>query len=304
MKVNRVVVKNIGPISDMDLTLNGKSVVFAGENGSGKTILVSAVVDFIHEHLREIGFDDVMPQNCLKYSYFRMTSEKYKKIGQAKGLIWIDGVIGEEKVKYLECYGYSSQAELSEDLKIPVADIIFPDNGNAKKIQGVAGQDKQSSARSTILEESIFYLPAARFEKEFWKTDAFATTRLQEKDKVANSLGRNIELESSLRENYNWLLNLALDMLLDGRVRIRNKDPNPTISETYIADVCRIIGLIINRKIKLGISRDYTNRLSLQDSKGNLVVPSLDMLSLGQLLTMDTFLNIMRIGCRKTASAK
>ena len=93
-------------------------------------------------------------------------------------------------------------------------------------------------------------------------------------------------------------------MLLDGRVRIRNKDPNPTISETYIADVCRIIGLIINRKIKLGISRDYTNRLSLQDSKGNLVVPSLDMLSLGQLLTMDTFLNIMRIGCRKTASAK
>ena len=84
MKINRIVVKNIGPISDMDLILNGKSVIFAGENCSGKTILVSAVVDSIHEHLREIGFDDVMPQNGLKYSYFRMTSEKYKKIGQTK----------------------------------------------------------------------------------------------------------------------------------------------------------------------------------------------------------------------------
>lgn len=302
MKINRIIVKNIGPIDNADLILDGKSVVFAGENGSGKTILISAIVDFIHEHLREIGFDDIMPQKGLGYSYFRMTSEKFRKNGQAKGFIWVDGTIGKEKIKYLECYGYNNKEELSGDLKVPIEDIVFPDDGSAKKVEGITNRKKQNAAKRAVINESIFYLPATRFEKEFWKTDVFADISFKEEGRFANSLGRSIELTSSLGENYSWLLNLAMDMLLDERARKIKGDPVPTISEIYVAEVCKIISLVINKKIKLSISKDYSNRLSLVDNRENLVVPSLSMLSLGQLLTMNIFLNIMRLGYGKAAS--
>lgn len=302
MKINRLVVKNIGPIDDIDLTLDGKSVVFAGENGSGKTILISAVVDFIHEHLREVGFEDVMPQKGFGYSYFRMTSDRFKKSGQEKGFIWIDGNIGDEKIKYLECYGYSKE-ELSNYLKIPIKDVIFPDDGTAKKIGGITSKKQKSAAKLTIRNESIFYLPATRFEKEFWKTDAFANINFQEESKFSNSLGHNIELASSLRENYNWLLNLAMDMLLDGQTKARYKISGDFPSELSINEINNVIRLIFGRSdIRLVINKDYSDRLAVSDLNGNLVVSSLSMLSLGQLLTLDMFLNIMRFGHGKMAS--
>jgi predicted ATP-dependent endonuclease of OLD family len=64
MYLKNIVIKNIGPIEDLSVELpfkeNGdpKTIVFVGENGSGKTILQSQVIDGFYE-IGSSLFDDI-----------------------------------------------------------------------------------------------------------------------------------------------------------------------------------------------------------------------------------------------------
>lgn len=55
MYLKNIVIKNIGPIEDLSVELpfhesgNPKPIIFVGENGSGKTILQSQIIDAFYE---------------------------------------------------------------------------------------------------------------------------------------------------------------------------------------------------------------------------------------------------------------
>ena len=89
MYLKNIVIANIGPIENLSVELpfkeNGdpKPVIFVGENGAGKTILQSQIIDGFYE----IGgslFDDVGIQDGLKRSFYKVSGGVNLKTGKDK----------------------------------------------------------------------------------------------------------------------------------------------------------------------------------------------------------------------------
>ena len=88
MYLKQLSVVNMGPIKDVSITFpfeesrNPKPVIIVGENGTGKTTLLSNVVDSLYE-LAEKAFNDVTESNGGSgHQYFKSISPSEIKIGQ------------------------------------------------------------------------------------------------------------------------------------------------------------------------------------------------------------------------------
>lgn len=288
MKINNVVVRNLGPIRELDLQLNGKNIVFAGTNGSGKTFLISSLVDFIYENLHMIGFNDVLPSAGTGYSYFRLTKPSYVSFGEQRGFIWIDGDINGEKLEYLESYGYDSPEEISAETGIPPENIPWPDIGYAKNVKRL-DSSKRQEAKDYARNSSIFYIPASRYEEESWKNKVFFDKDFRIDNATRSTLGRSIEIKTSTRENYSWLVNEVLDFLVY---------KNPIIIARYVM-LNELFGLILDERepVAIHIDPDRSNRIVIDKSESKeRMLNSLNDLSLGQSSMLYMFTNILRYG--------
>lgn len=300
MKINRIVIKNIGPIGYVDLKLDGKSVVLAGTNGSGKTLALSSVVDHIYETLNYIGFHDILPTNGIGYKYYRIASHKLKKVGAIQGYVYIRSAIGDSNFFYLEQYGYEDPSTIAEELGIPKEDIPVRKNEDSlsKQIQSdIKTNNTKIEARKLVSQEAIFYLPAMRYEDELWRNDEFIIQANDTSGKSYNRrksfqeyLGRPIEILTSSQDNIRWFLNVALDSFAVSR--------GENIYNHKISNINKILQMVLqNNNVVLGLnSFDYEDRLTVQDLNHNEVVPSLQLLSMGQQSVFNMFMNILRIG--------
>ena len=88
MYLKRLSAVNMGPINDVSITFpfeesgNPKPVIIVGENGTGKTTLLSNVVDSLYE-LAEKAFDDVTKSDGGSgYQYFKAISHSEIQIGK------------------------------------------------------------------------------------------------------------------------------------------------------------------------------------------------------------------------------
>ena len=295
MKIHRIKIKNMGPFNDVDLRLDGKSIAFVGTNGTGKTLLLSSLVDCIYEYFTAIGFRDVTPSgDGLNHTYFRIASPKFLAAGTNKGYIWITGALGDEEISYLEQYGYS-QNDLARELGIESSKIPW-DKNQAKNILKV-GDDKKKELREKMLSESIFFLPASRFENESWRTEAFFSEDFSPGTHYSSELGRKIELSASLKENYIWLTNEVLDHYVTNGSDIR--------CELRINLVAKFLGKIMssNSPLRINVSTNHYDRLSIIDENQRIIVKSFEDLSMGQLVALNLLLDILRIGNNLKAPA-
>jgi len=82
--MNRLIVKNFGPLKDVDIELN-KINLFIGENGSGKSVLgklITILLDFnritekfIFEKIKELHIDFITSETFIKFT--KLNSENY-----------------------------------------------------------------------------------------------------------------------------------------------------------------------------------------------------------------------------------
>ena len=74
--IERLIDKNVGPISDLEINFsfidNGdpKPVVFVGENGTGKTALISNIADAFYEMAGKAFSNAIYPNGTNGYQYF------------------------------------------------------------------------------------------------------------------------------------------------------------------------------------------------------------------------------------------
>lgn len=288
MKINRIIIKNIGPFKHLDIELKGKSVAFIGGNGSGKTLLISSLVDFIHEYFTELGFRDITPPaNGLNHTYFRVASPKFLRVGANKGYIWVSGNIDKEEISYLEQYGYSKE-ELISELNVEESKIPWSEN-QAKNILDIKKENKKD-LRQKMLSESVFFLPANRFEDESWRTEVFFNEDFSQKTWYVGELGRKLELINSLKDNYIWLTNEVLDHYV-----VNGGNP---FCELRINMITSFLSKILEQKtpVLLNVSTNHYDRLSIIDAGRQVVLNSFENLSMGQLTALNLLLNVLRIG--------
>ena len=78
MYLKNLVIKNIGPIEELSIELpfnaNGdpKPIIFVGENGTGKTILLSQIMDSFYEIGASL-FEDIGIQEGLIRKFYKLS---------------------------------------------------------------------------------------------------------------------------------------------------------------------------------------------------------------------------------------
>lgn len=298
MYLRNIAIKNIGPIEELSVEIpfkkNGdpKPVIFVGENGSGKTILQSQIVDSFYEIGSNL-FEDVGKQKGLGRSYYKISGGLNLQTGKEKGfsaLIFTDDK--KNKIEYFDKIGDVKKEDVTELLP---DFLLSPDNKNDnQKITTSVNEPQKEKLQNEWLTGAHFYQPAYRYEEPFWKNDPFLDhQRFEDKKRFSNQLRKEIEIVSATKDSKSYLMDLVLDF---------TNNPKNIIDQITWQNINNILGQIKKRNdIRFGIGPRGGYRVSIvelnQDkSIKQQLLPSIDNLSLGESILLNLFINIIRHG--------
>jgi predicted ATPase len=295
MYLQNITIKNIGPIEDLSIELsfkeNGdpKPAVFVGENGSGKTILQSQIIDSFYE-IGSFLFDDIGVQDGLKRNFYKVSGGVNLQTGKDKGFSLLKFIDHENQI--LEYFDKVGEVK-KEDFTNYISDFaLSPDDSkkNQKETTRIDSARKEK-LQSEWVQGVHFYQPAYRYEEPFWKNELFIDyTRFEEKKKFLGRLGKELEIISSTKENKSFLLDLVLDRF------VQNSNPNNFTLWENINSIIRKI--LKNDRYRFGIGPRGGSRVSIVEDQGQNKskqrLLSIDNLSLGESILLNLFVNIIR----------
>lgn len=298
MYLKNIVIKNIGPISELSVELpfneNGtpKPLLFVGENGSGKTFLQSQIVDSLYEIGSNL-FTDVGKGNSLKRSYYKISGGVNLKSGCDKGFSLLSYEDNEkEKIEYLDKIGEVTKEEITAYIN----NFSLPLNNksdNQKIVTDING-DKKSKLTNEWISGVHFYQPAYRYEEPMWKNKVFRDeTRFEDNRNFSGVLGKEIEVISANNINKSYLLDLVLD------ITMYPNDKTNNILWQSMNIILQKIKKIENIRFGIGPRGQYRVAIGEMNKKGKWIkdiLPSIDGLSLGESILLNLFINIIRHG--------
>lgn len=296
MYLKNIAIKNIGPINELSIALpfnedgTPKPILLVGQNGSGKTVFQSQIIDSFYEITSAI-FQDVGVQDGQIRSYYKVSGGLNLQSGQSKGFSYLNFSDNKHnKIEYLDKMGSVAKEEIT---KLTPDAIISPDNkaGN-QKILTDTNVFKEDLSAEWLLGVYIFQ-PAYRFEEPFWKNQPFTEeVKYKDKKRFSGNLNKEIEIVSSSKENKSFLLDLVLDFEV-------LKAENDILTWTNINKVLRAIKKQDNIRFGIGPRGGYRVSIGEQDHTGKWIkqlLPSIDNLSLGESILLNLFINIIRHG--------
>lgn len=306
MYLKNIAIKNIGPISELSIEFpfnsnnNPKPLILVGENGAGKTIFLSQIIDSFYE-IASALFTNVGINDGLNKSYYKISGGSNLKTNETKGFSALKFVdLENNPIEYFDKIGNIT----SDNIKSLINDFsLLPDGieGNQKLITDIINITRKEKLVEEWIKEVHIFQPAYRYEEPFWKNDIFRETqRFEDKMRYSENLDKEIEIISSTKVNKSYLMDLVLDFC-------NNKSNIDIAIWENINLVLRAIKK--NSNIRFGIGPRGKNRVSIveMDDQGNAIkqiLPSVDNLSLGESILLNLFINIIRHGDKPPRFAK
>ncbi len=298
-------IENAGPIEHLDLTLpfeangNPKLIIIVGANGSGKSILLSYMVDALFEFAK-IAFEDVMKgQAAFTSPYFKLTGSINQRVYSGYNIGLLQFVNGDKKYSYVDKSGNLNYDTYRSKIEGRFEGISWDLEGNIKKHTG--GKDDFAPVFSG---NSICYFPSSRKEMPHWLNHESLTDGavFDFEIPIAGVLGKPIFIESCAKENKRWVLDIYLDSLLDYEIKTGSVAVSTASKENIISKFGKnnvellLKNIFQDNSIKLGIGfRNLRNfRLHIRNENGEIIIPSLDHLSSGQSVLFNLFTTIIR----------
>lgn len=298
MYLRNIVIKNIGPIKELSVELpfrkNGdpKPIIFVGENGSGKTILQSQIIDGLYEIGGEL-FNDIQIREGFGHKYYKISGGSNLRFGEKKGfslLSFIDNKA--QKIEYYDKIGDVEKTDFTNFISDFSLSIDGKNIGNSQNKKVTSMGDERKEELKKEWEQGVhFYQPAYRYEEPFWKNNSYIDyTRFEDKKIFSGELSKELEIISSTKENKSFLLDLVLDRFVQ----------NSNSYNIVLWDNINVILRKILRKdnYRLGIGPRGGYRVSVVEDVNqndfNQILPSIDNLSLGESILLNVFVNIIR----------
>jgi predicted ATP-binding protein involved in virulence len=306
MYLHQLFLKNVGPINEIDLKPNfnqngnPKPLILVGKNGGGKSFVLSSIVDAIFE-MQKQHFKDVNKDG----SYFRLCGGINQKSETNFALAFCEFFgkyqsketqeLKDFKFQYLEKTG---KLEKKDDVfkKFELEGVAYEDS--EENIKKLCNQSNQESLKSDFLINPYCFFPANRHENPHWLNLNAIRDDKEEFNldaKFSGVLNKPIYLESTLKQNKNWLMDVILDWHSE-------KLSNTSIEAIYWNQTVNLLqGILEKQNIRFGIgNRNFgSNRISIVQTnqlgyaEKNLI-PSINNLSSGQTVLLNLFLTILR----------
>ena len=310
MYIKRVQIINYGPIDhlEIDFPLENdfpKPVLIVGENGSGKSLLLSHIANGLN-----LCKDTVYPNTpeVETNKVYKLRSSSYIKTGRefyfAK-LDFEDNLFFEEMRLARPKQEYSALPELiSEEAENTWTKI---QSGGIEHIYTNSyRQSERKKIESIFSKNCVLYFPSNRFEEPAWlnRENLTAKAKYMGESAVKGSTIRKFINYSPLWDNQNWLFDVHYDMRVfelqvQSRQFAENQERLYPVFSGKATNVCEIALQIVrcamkgNENIRFAIGERRNRILSImEDDKA--IVPNIFHLSSGETSLLNLFLSILR----------
>ena len=315
MYVKRIQIVNYGPIDRLDITFpfegnTPKPVVLVGENGSGKSILLSHIVnglisakDSVHPDTPEVESNKVY--KIRSSNYIKSRKEFYFARADFQDDLFTEEIWSERPK---ETYS-NPPAELSgKEAKAAWGKM----NPEAHEHYHSNIFDRKDKIKDTFSKNCILYFPPNRFEEPAWLNEENLIAKAEYLDlkHIKGYTSRKVINYSPLRVNQNWLFEVIYDravfeiQTLHLNMPVQNSQrivPIPVFrgysgQATHTYDMAlQIVRSIIkeDQNIRFGIGGRHSRVVSVEGKAGQLV-PNIFQLSSGVTSLLNLFLSILR----------
>ena len=318
MYVKRIQLTNYGPINQLDIECpfdakKPKPVVLVGENGSGKSILLSHIVNGLL-----VAQQVAYPENpeVDEGRVYKHRSPFYVQAGKEASFSRVDfesDLYASELLLRQRKRAYKSIPEdVSEESVQDLWDGIGPMNSSGISANFNA---KKAAVKEIFSTHCILYFPANRFEDPAWLNERNLKAKAQYTKPVRREgyTDRRIINYSPLDSNENWVFDVAYDVVVFERRThledISHKQHNDSRvtrprsifelfmgKSTSLFDTIQQIAQTIMPHIK-GAQLRFGGRserfLSITDNDKRYV-PNIFQLSSGEVSLLNMFLSILR----------
>ena len=316
MYTKRLQIINYGPISQLDIELPfegdvPKPVVLVGKNGSGKSILLSHIVnglitakDHAYPNTPEVETGKVF--KLRSGSYIRVGSDSsFGRVDCEDGLFISEIVLSRRKREY---------GAIPTELSSPDAAATWNEmeSDRTSHIHSNMYNTNQIKLQDLFSRNCVLYFPPNRFDEPAWLNEESLNARAEYmglKHLVGHTSRRVINY-SPLHDNQNWLFELVYDRNVfetqTVRIPMPAQDshqsfplpvqigPSGTATNAYETALRVIRGIMgEERNVRFGIGRRHNRAVSLE-SDGGQIVPNIFQLSSGETALLNLFLSILR----------
>lgn len=319
MYITKMIYRNYGPINEVSITprfdTDGKPIplIFIGQNGAGKTLLLSSIVDSFIEFKRKQYM--TIPETEGN-KYFKIVKKDYIQTDKDYCFIDIDFSDGTEISNYREIIttlDYSQfMSKYNEMRSLNISESRFTEVGLYKDCIPSA------SMKKSIDSNVLLYFPFSRYEQPAWlNRDKSLGFKMQ--DTSYGESSRNIIKNNVIEDTQNWILDLALDRELYEKVfiplsKFLPQQPNiPTVqvflgyngkNTTTMNLINELLTVIYLRKYsdlesaRLGVSQKIDRNISViikrKDRDEQVVAPTLKHMSSGEAMLLGLFCSILK----------
>lgn len=310
MLFKKIQIDNIGPISNLSVELpknndKPKPLVIVGENGSGKSILLSHLVNALIFAKQEV-YEDV---EVKKGKLFKYGSPHYIQSGHYHSFSEVEF---EQEEKVQEWQLLFSRSVFEETLGFTPLNkdwnLIPSEKGSHIEVSFIGNASK---IKEIFQSQCCLYFPVNRFEEPAWLNLENLQSKASYSDlkNISGYSNRDIICISPLKNNINWLLDIIFDrQAFDIQIKHTNLaqfgSSNSVIpiftgykgrSSSIYESVLHIIRLILNVQdnIRLGAGTRHNRQISVMRNE-EVWVPNLFQLSTGEVQLINLFLSIIR----------
>jgi predicted ATP-binding protein involved in virulence len=311
MFLKRLTVENLGPIERFDIELpfdeNGqpKPIILVGENGTGKSILLSLVVNSLIA-AKQLFFDDSEVEQDRVYklrSPHYISSNKHHYYARSlfeKDFECVEWQLGTIKKEFKETFGYTPTGTKWEGIK-ETDTSLFSTNF----------RDNETQLRNLISRRCLLYFPANRFEEPAWLNLSNLRSQAEYTDleRLTTLSNRRIVQYAPLKANQNWLMDILFDRnVLEAKFQsiplktTEGQVINVSHFSGYSGDCATIYDSILqvlkvilrtNDSLRFGFGDRLQRQVHIMRNEQTWI-PNLFQLSTGEALVFDLFLTIIR----------
>lgn len=318
MQIKRIYSRNIGPIESANIEFytnddnTPKPVILVGENGTGKSTVLSNIVDAFYEMAGK-AYKNVLEGDGNGHQYYKAIIPSEIKIGHKYMASFIEFCESNDE-KIIEQYvfkgGNLNYVEFEHEMGIKLKSKNKWESEKPIKEITVSKEDVER-----IFSANIFcYFGPDRYEKPQWMGEKYYATSQNDdvhivvKPLYNGNLYTPILVKDVTEETLKWLL----DVIVDSRVDIIATDVGLQIIHSNINEVLGlgvarqniedVMSAIIGKDVYFGLNYRSTHgsRFNILDKENNeVIVPTLDALSTGQSALFNMFATIVRYGDSK-----
>ena len=307
MYLSSIFCENMGPMervaikAGFEINGNPKPIVVVGKNGSGKSILLSNIVDALHE-LGDKAFQDVTEKQAGGgHKYFKLSSARQIKIDK-KYLLGYTSFFCDDGKK-LE-YAYGRGTDCQANMKKAFVDVDFDAPIITLKDDDKTVTNDTEAIKDAFSKSVLCCFPSYRYVIPNWIVPEYARERVSDPYRriYSNNLNRSLIVDNARNETPLWiedvLIDSKADLILDVNGLRVTSDVNNTLALGRAkANVETILSAILEQSVelKLGYRNGRESRLAIcRKATSSPVTPSFDALSTGQTILIEMFTTILR----------